>query len=105
MQVAHFVGSGDFEKARQVARHGIIAAFLLSLVVTLIGVGISPFLPFWLRGGADIAADASAYFAIYTLALPFLQLGVLSTNLLKSTGNMVVPSVISVMMCVLDVVF
>ena len=102
VQVAHFVGSGDFEKARQVARHGIVAAFLLSIVVTLIGVGISPFLPFWLRGGSDIAADASAYFAIYTLALPFLQLGVLSTNLLKSTGNMVVPSVISVMMCVLD---
>ena len=105
VQVAHFVGSGDFEKARQVARHGIVAAFLLSIVVTLIGVGISPSLPFWLRGGSDIAADASTYFTIYTLALPFLQLGVLSTNLLKSTGNMVVPSVISVMMCVLDVVF
>ncbi|MGP1591023.1 MAG: MATE family efflux transporter [Prevotella sp.] len=105
VQVAHFVGSSDFEKARQVARHGIVVTFLLSIVVTLIGVGISSHLPFWLGGGSDISSDASKYFMIYTLALPFLQLGVLSTNLLKSTGNMVVPSVISVMMCVCDVIF
>ncbi len=105
VQVAHFIGAGDFQKARNVARHGLVATLLLSLFVCIIGLLISGKLPFWLGGKADIAPDATAYFFIYTLALPFLQLGVLSTNLLKATGNMLIPSVINVGMCVLDIVF
>lgn len=105
VQVAHFIGAGDFQKARNVARHGLIATLLLSLFVCIIGLLISGKLPFWLGGKADIAPDATAYFFIYTLALPFLQLGVLSTNLLKATGNMLIPSIINVGMCVLDIVF
>ena len=105
VQVAHFIGAGDFQKARNVARHGLVATLLLSLFVCIIGLLISGKLPFWLGGKADIAPDATAYFFIYTLALPFLQLGVLSTNLLKATGNMLIPSIINVGMCVLDIVF
>lgn len=105
VQVAHFVGAGDFQKARAVARHGLLATALLGLLVCLVGVCVSGRLPYWLRGGEDIAADASAYFLIYSLAVPFLQLGILSSNMLKCTGNMVIPSVLSVVMCVLDVAF
>lgn len=105
VQVAHFIGAGDFQKARNVARHGLVATLLLSLFVCIIGLLISGKLPFWLGGKADIAPDATAYFFIYTLALPFLQLGVFSTNLLKATGNMLIPSIINVGMCVLDIVF
>ena len=105
VQVAHFIGAGDFQKARNVARHGLVATLLLSLFVCIIGLLISGKLPFWLGGKADIAPDSTAYFFIYTLALPFLQLGVLSTNLLKATGNMLIPSIINVGMCVLDIVF
>ena len=105
VQVAHFIGAGDFQKARNVARHGLVATLLLSLFVCIIGLLISGKLPFWLGGKADIVPDATAYFFIYTLALPFLQLGVLSTNLLKATGNMLIPSIINVGMCVLDIVF
>ncbi len=105
VQVAHFIGAGDFQKARNVARHALVATLLLSLFVCIIGLLISGKLPFWLGGKADIAPDATAYFFIYTLALPFLQLGVLSTNLLKATGNMLIPSIINVGMCVLDIVF
>lgn len=105
VQVAHFVGANDFEKARNVARHGLFVSLCLSVLVTIVGVCVSPFLPYWLGAGNDIAPDATSYFMIYTLALPFLQLGVLCTNLLKSTGNMIIPSVISVLMCVLDIGF
>ena len=105
VQVAHFVGAGDFQKARAVARHALLATTVLGLLVCLAGVAISGSLPYWMRGGDDIAADASSYFLIYSLAVPFLQLSILSSNMLKCTGNMLVPSVLSVVMCVLDVAF
>ena len=34
VQVANFIGANDFVKARQVFRHGLIASFVLSLVLT-----------------------------------------------------------------------
>lgn len=104
VQVAHFVGANNFDKARQVFRHGIVCSLLLSLVVALIGILIHRSLPFWLGGGPDIARDASHYFLIVALTMPFLQIENLSASMLKSTGNMRIPSVVSVLMCVLDVV-
>lgn len=105
VQVAHFIGANDFVKARQVLRHGLVATTLISILISLFAVSIAWELPLWLRGGADIQRDASLYFLIYSLALPFLQLMILSSGMIKCAGNMVLPSVMSIVMCVLDVVF
>ena len=105
VQVAHFIGANDFVKARQVFRHGLICTIAFSLFIALIGLCIYQPLPFWLGGTADIAHDASLYFLVVALTMPFLQLSSLAGAMLKSSGNMRIPSIISVGMCVLDVVF
>ena len=105
VQVAHFIGANDFERARSVFRHGILCTLLFSLVITTTGLLICRQLPFWLGGGADIAHDASLYFGIFMLVIPFLQMGGLAGAMLKCSGNMRIPSVVSVLMCVLDVCF
>ena len=105
VQVAHFIGANDFVKARQVVRHGLLVTGLLSLMLMLVAVVISKPLPYWLGGGADIAGDASDYFLIFALAAPFFQLSGLASSLLKCEGNMRVASMMSVVMCILDVVF
>lgn len=105
VQVAHFVGANDFEKARQVFRHGLICTFVLSLIIVAAGAAIFRPLPYMLGGSEDIAHDASYYFLIWVLATPFMQLYNLSAGMLKSTGNMLTPSLVSVLMCLLDVVF
>ena len=92
VQVAHFIGANDFVKARQVMRHGLISTLVFSLLVTFCAALIAFKLPIWLRGGADIAHDASLYFLIYALSVPFLQLGIFSSNMLKSAGNMQIPA-------------
>lgn len=105
VQVAHFIGANDFVKARQVLRHSLVATLLVSIVVSVIASSISGKLPVWLGGGADIQRDASLYFLIYALTVPFLQLMILSSGMLKCAGNMHLPSIMSVVMCVLDVIF
>lgn len=105
VQVAHFIGANDFKKARQVFRHALIATTILSLFVVLMAAAIARPLPYWLGGGEDIAHDATLYFFIFSLAVPFFQLSNLSGSMLKCSGDMRIPSIMSVMMCILDVAF
>lgn len=70
-----------------------------------VAAAISGQLPRWLGGGADIWADASAYFLIFSLAAPFFMLENLSSAMLKSSGDMRRPSAMAVLACVLDVIF
>lgn len=105
VQVAHFIGSNDFVKAREVFRHGIRFALIFSTIVTLVGISISGHLPYWLGGEASIAGDASMYFMIFMMAIPAFQMSSLSANMLKCSGNMRIPSMVSILVCLLDVVF
>lgn len=105
VQAAHFIGANDFVKARQVVRHGILTCLAVSLVVMLTATLISQPLPYWLGGGEDIAGDASTYFLIFAMAVPFMQMNNLAASMLKCEGNMRVASALSVTLCVLDMLF
>ena len=105
VMVAHFIGANDFVKARQVLRHAFVCGLVFASALVLMGVAVHASLPFWLGGKADIAPAASNYFLVISLCLPFMLLFHLSCDMLKSAGNMHVPSVMSVVLCVLDVVY
>ncbi len=105
VQAAQAVGAGDTRLARSIMKHSYIFAMALSLVFAAIGTAISGVLPVWLGGGEEIRAGASAYFLIYALSLPFQQLNQISGGMLQSSGNMRLPSLLHVVMCLLDVVF
>lgn len=105
VQIAHFIGAGDFAAARSVLRQGLVCALAFSLLFCAIAAAVSGPLPVWLGGGPDITADASAYFLIFACAIPFLQIESLSAASLKCSGNMKVPSALNIAMCCLDVGF
>ncbi|MGI6242718.1 MAG: MATE family efflux transporter [Prevotella sp.] len=105
VQVAHFIGANDFFRARQVFRHALICGLAFSLLICGIGVAIHNALPYWLGGGADIADDSSIYFLIYSLTLPVVLLYHLMSAMQKSSGDMRIPSMLSIVLCMLDVLF
>lgn len=105
VQVAHHIGAGNRQGARAVLRQSIMATLLFSIALAAAGVSISPFLPQWLGGAEAIRHDASLYFLIFILFLPALQMNFLAGSMLRCSGNMVVPSLLNVLMCILDVVF
>ena len=105
VQVAHAIGADDFARARDVLRQGLICALGFSGIVALLGIAVSGALPHWLGGGEDIAADASEYFRIMSLFIPAMLLDWICAAMLQASGNMKVPSILSIGMCVLDVGF
>ncbi|MCM1520580.1 MAG: MATE family efflux transporter [Lachnoclostridium sp.] len=105
VQVAHRLGASDLDGARSVVRQGTLAIFIYGMMLMATGVGISPFLPGWLGGNDDIVGDASSYFLIYSSFLPIYILSYLAGGVLRCSGDMRTPSGLSILMCVLDVVF
>lgn len=105
VQVAHLLGAGDQSEARSVLRQSLVATLLFSSILAVVGLAISGRLPGWLGGVAAINRGATLYFAIFAATLPVLTLSFLSGAMLRSSGNMFVPGLLSVVMCVLDVVF
>ena len=105
VQVAHLIGANDFKGARAVLRQALTVALSFSVVLALVGASISQVLPHWLGGGPDIVEDAGKYFLIMALFMPAMQLDWMCAAMLQATGNMKVPSLLSIGMCVLDVVF
>lgn len=105
VQVAHAIGANDMVRARNVFRHALVCTLLFSFMVMIVGSACSFKLPFWLGGTEEIAHDAALYFLVWVLVMPLFQLANLSGAMLKSSGDMRIPSIGSVMMCVLDVIF
>lgn len=91
--------------ARAVLRQSLTAIMIYSLILAALGVAISPFLPGWLGGDESICRDASLYFLIFSLFLPALQMNYLAGGMLRCSGNMHIPSLMGVVMCILDIIF
>ena len=105
VQVAHFIGANDFKAARRVLRQSLVCCLIWALVISATALIIAPSLPYWLGGSAEIAHDASLYFAIIGLCGIFFQMEGLAGSMLKCSGNMKIPSMLNIGMCVMDVVF
>jgi len=105
VQVAHFIGANDFEAARRVLRQSLVCCMLWSLLISIVALCIAFPLPYWLGGSEDIAHDASVYFSIIGICGIFFQMEGLAGSMLKCSGNMKIPSMLNIGMCLMDVVF
>ncbi len=103
--VAHHIGGERPDLARAVVRHGLVSGAVISGLLCLATALISGRLPVWLGGDTAIQSDAAAYFLMFALMLPFTQLNSLCSSFLQCCGDMVTPSILNAVMCVLDVVF
>lgn len=105
VQVAHAFGRKNPKEGRDILRHGLVSSIIISLILTLIGLLIFKDLPVWLKGDESIRVDASLYFLVFVITMPFMQVNSLSASVLQCSGNMVIPSILNTVMCFLDVVF
>ena len=87
IQIAQYLGADRQQDARGVLRQSMLFNLILGLGAAAFGVGISRFLPGWLGADISLQADASAYFAIWSAALPFTMAMGMYTAMLRATGD------------------
>ncbi len=105
VQAAHLIGAGRDDSARRTVGQAITGILTVAVALALVGCVISGSLPHWLGGDEEICGPASSYFCIFSLGLPILFLNFLAGSMLRCSGNTIVPGVLNVAMCVLDVAF
>lgn len=105
VQVAHLLGGRDDSSARIVLRQALIVLMAFGFLVSAIACALASSLPVFLGGSEEIIDNASAYFFIYMAAIPLFMLNFLSAAMLRCSGNMLLPSLLNILMCVLDVIF
>ena len=105
IQIAQYLGADRQADARGVLRQAMLFNLAAGLAAATFGVGISGHLPGWLGADVSLQANASAYFAIWSAALPFTMAMGMDTAMLRATGDALTPGLISVLVCALDVVF
>ncbi len=105
VQVAHRIGAGDNEQARKVVKHGLLTVLAFGLMMAFFAVMISSPLPGWLGGTPEIRKEATEYFLLHSLGMPAFVLNYAAGGMLQCSGNMRIPSILNIGMCVLDVVF
>ena len=105
VQVAQLLGAKRNTDARQMVRQSITVCLLFSLLLAALGLVLCKPLPVWLGAEAHIRGNASIYFGTFMLFVPFFMLDIVASSMLRSSGNMRVPSVLNILMCVLDVIF
>lgn len=105
VQIAQKIGARQEREARATVKTGLLCAFLFSMLLLAAGVLISRPLPHWLGGEEAITSKASAYFLVYALAIPVMAINSIASGMLQCSGNMKLPGLLHIFMCLLDVLF
>ena len=105
IQIAQYLGADRQQDARGVLRQAMLFNLAAGLAAAAFGIGISGHLPGWLGADISLQANASAYFAIWSAALPFTMAMGMYTSMLRASGDALTPGLISVLVCVLDAIF
>ncbi len=105
VQIAHYFGAKEFKEGRIVLRHGLVFSLIIAMILLMLGSLIAFPLPMLLRADTSIWNDASLYFLVFSFSLPFMMLNNLCASSLQCSGNMIIPSILNAVMCLLDVVF
>lgn len=105
VQAAQHLGADEEKRARDVMKHGLCVAAIFSALLGVLGALLAPWLPVWLGGEESIRQGATEYFLVFALSVPTVMFHYVAGGMLQASGNMRLPSLIYVAMCVLDVVF
>ena len=102
VQVAQYLGAGRERDSRDVLCQAILfnAAFGAALAVLAVLAG--QFLPAALGAEAALRPYARAYFCTVAAFLPFSMACAFYSSILRCSGSVVLPSVLNVGMCLLD---
>lgn len=105
VQIAQKIGAKREQEARSTVKTGLVCAVVFGLFLLVVGAMISQPLPYWLGGDAFICPKASIYFLVYALAIPIMLLNSIASGMLQCSGNMKLPGMLHIVMCILDVIF
>jgi putative MATE family efflux protein len=101
--IAASIGAKKYDKAKLAAVQAIIITFILGVILTVITLAVSPFLPKWLGAEPEIQREASLFFGIICIPMIFRASTIIFGAVLRATGDMKTPMKVNLVMNVVNV--
>lgn len=105
VQVAQYLGAGREKDSRDVLCQSILFNLIFGAAFALLAILLGQVLPGLLGAEPAIRPYAKEYFCVVAGFLPFSLASALYSSIFRCSGNVVIPSVMNVGMCLLDMLF
>lgn len=105
VQVAQYLGAGREKDSRDVLCQAIMFNITFGIILAFIAIMLGQILPSLLGADEAIRPYAKAYFCTVAAFLPFSMASSMYSSIFRCSGNVIIPSIMNVGMCLLDVVF
>ncbi len=102
--VAREVGAEDYPLAGRAASTAVGAAFSVSVILMLVMMFLSPFVPIWMGAAPEVIPDAINYLRIYSLAIVPQFCGLTAAGLIRGAGNTKTPMLVGLSTNLVNVV-
>lgn len=93
--ISKAVGSRDGRLIQRLAGHVVLVVTVCGLVMTVVSVALSPWIPRWMGAEKDVQAEASRYFLIISLPLLFRAASIIFGAAIRATQDTKTPMFIS----------
>ena len=97
-------GAGQDEKLKKLAGQSILYAFVVGVILEILALVLSPFIPIWMGVEDDIVRPASLYFSITSITLIFRTSARVFAAMIRSLKDTRSPMYISVAENILNVI-
>lgn len=97
-------GARDHQKLQIAAQQALYITCTVGIIITIICLVISPYLPIWLNGDVSIRQDASSYFTIISIPFFFRSAVLILSSPLRGVKDMKTPMLINVYMNMINIV-
>ena len=104
VQVAQHIGAGREREARSVTWQALKFVVLFGVLLAVLAAALSFPLPKLLGAEEAIRADATVYFCIIGIALPFNFCSVMLSSILRCAGDMRTPMVLNLLINVFNII-
>ncbi len=98
------LGAKDYEKIKKASSMAFTISIMMGLVIGVVAITLSPFIPKWMNAGEEIQRLASLYFAIISAAIPFRAFIIIGSSSLRAVKDSRTPMIINLTANLLNIV-
>ena len=102
--ISQYYGSGDKENVRKSVHTFILFMFILSIVLSLLGVALTPFLIKIIKAPPEVAKEEYIYLTIYFSGISGLLLYNMGSAIFRAVGNSKLPFIFLVVSACLNII-
>lgn len=93
--ISRAYGAGEEEKIRAISSQVTLVTVVSGVILTVLALALSPYIPVWMGAEQAVAGEASVYFFIISLPLLFRTGSTLFASAIRATQNTMLPMLIS----------